>query len=81
MSRNRLLELAQNDLGSARDNLARARAAARECDPSKQWGQSGQTLNEIIAGYEEWERDAMDALDVAREPGTRKRLEAASERD
>ena len=66
MSRNRLLELAQNDLGSARDNLARARAAARGCDPSKEWGQSGQTLNEIIAGYEQWEREAIACVNNAR---------------
>lgn len=61
----RLAALAKDDLGAARDNLARARAAARNCDPSKLWGESGQTLNEIIAGYERWEREALETLKEA----------------
>jgi hypothetical protein len=39
-------------LGNAADNLCRAQAAARSCDASKQWGQSGQTLHQIIDGYQ-----------------------------
>jgi len=57
-----LKRLAENDLGNARDNLCRARAAAKSGDPSRQWGQSGQTLNDIIRGYEEWEAKALEAL-------------------
>lgn len=61
----RLLKLAKDDLSNARDNLIRARMAARGVDPSKHWGQSGQTLNEIIANYEQWERDALAAVKEA----------------
>jgi hypothetical protein len=39
-------------LGMAEDNLCRAKAAARRADPTKPWGESGQTLQEIIGGYE-----------------------------
>ena len=52
---NRLLELARQDLAMARDNLYRARMAAKGIDISQQWGQSGESLAEIIAGYENWE--------------------------
>jgi len=61
----RLVDLAKQDLGAARDNLARARCAARGCDPRKEWGRSGQTLNQIISGYKQWESDALDALNEA----------------
>jgi hypothetical protein len=40
-------------LGNAEDNLHRARHAARGYDATKQWGQSGQTLAQIIQGYED----------------------------
>lgn len=63
---NRLVELAKQDLANAQDNLYRARAAARGCDATIQWGRSGQTLNEIIAGYEKWESEAQTALEEAR---------------
>jgi hypothetical protein len=63
-----LIDLANRDLSNARDNLYRARAAARGSDPSRQWGQSGRTLNEIIAGYEEWESRALAALEHAQKP-------------
>ena len=58
----RLRKLAEQDLAMARDNLARARSAAYGRDASLQWGQSGQTLNEIIQGYEKWEREALETL-------------------
>lgn len=62
---NRLLELAKQDLANARDNLARARLAAQAHPVDEQWGQSGQTLGEIIAGYEDWERTALQAVHKA----------------
>ncbi len=63
----RLVELAKQDLANARDNLYRARSAANGRDADLQWGQSGQTLNEIIRGYEDWEREALKALAQAEE--------------
>lgn len=62
----RLVKLAESDLSNARDNLARARSASLRHDPTLQWGNSGQTLNQIIAGYEEWEQEALAALDAAK---------------
>lgn len=62
---NRLVELANQDLANAQDNLYRARMAARGYDATAQWGQSGQTLAEIIAGYEEWEAKAKATLEQA----------------
>lgn len=47
-----VLKLLRNEIGGAKDNLARARIAAAHQDASKIYGQSGQTLNEIIAGYQ-----------------------------
>ena len=61
----RLVHLAENDLVNARDNLARARMAARVADVNAEWGNSGQTLANLIAGYEEWEREALAALKEA----------------
>lgn len=63
---NRLLKLAQDDLGAAQDNLCRARAASRHCDSAAQWGASGQTLNEIIIGYEKWEAEALESIEQAK---------------
>jgi hypothetical protein len=57
-------KLIQADLGNAQDNLYRAQAAARECDPSKEWRQSGQTLQSIIDGYQAWADQAQAALDA-----------------
>lgn len=58
MKKPRLIELAERDLSEVQDNLARARSAALRVDPLKNWGESGRTLAEIIAGYEEWEQEA-----------------------
>ena len=38
-------------MGGATDNLYRCELACGANDPSKEWGQSGQTLNEIRQGY------------------------------
>jgi len=50
----------QSQIGNARDNLHRAQAAARRFDPTLQYGESGQTLQQIIDGYQaevdRWER-------------------------
>jgi hypothetical protein len=47
-------------LGHARDNLYRAQAAAVRYKPSQRWGESGETLQQIINEYEaevqRWER-------------------------
>lgn len=52
-------------LGAAEDNLYRATRAATGCDPTQQWGQSGNTLQEIIAEYQaevdRWKRALQDA--------------------
>jgi hypothetical protein len=63
---NRLVKLAEEQLSNARNNLARARAAAQVVDPTKEWGHSGRTLAEVIAGYEDWEREALVTLSQAR---------------
>ena len=47
-----VLKLIEQAKGGAVDNLARARLAASHQDASKLYGQSGQTLNEIIAEYQ-----------------------------
>lgn len=48
------------------DDLYRARAAFRNRTPAQmqeQYGQSGQTCAEIVAGYEKHETKVNDALD------------------
>ena len=62
--------LIEREKGGAIDNLARARLAAGMQDASKLYGQSGQTLNEIIAGYQKRLDDVQDALDWFKEGGT-----------
>jgi len=62
-TKERLIKLAKQDCCAAMDNLARARSAARSCDPTKQWGQNGHTLQEIIEGYETDYARAKTALD------------------
>lgn len=52
-------------LGAAQDNLHRARSAFRNHTSqqmSEKYGQSDQTCTEIVKGYEESEREALDAL-------------------
>ena len=66
---NRLLRLAESDLANARDNLFRARNAAKHCNSQGAWGASGKTLTQIIAGYEEWEREALEAVEQAKRWG------------
>lgn len=39
-------------LENAKDNLNRASCAGRRHDPSLQWGESGQTLQQIVDGYQ-----------------------------
>lgn len=63
----RLVELAENDLAQAKDNLYRAKCAVGWCDPNQPYGQSGQTLNDIIAGYERWIIEAEATVKQAQE--------------
>ena len=56
----------ENDLGDASDNLHRARHAATCQDASKPYGQSGQTLQQIIDGYQSWYDESKSALDELR---------------
>ena len=62
----RLIELAENDLMNAQDNLRRARLSATEANLNKRYGQSGATLADIISGYEQWEVSAQEALRIAK---------------
>lgn len=39
-------------LSIAEDNLYRAKLAGRRSDLTQQWGESGQTLQQIIDGYQ-----------------------------
>lgn len=57
-NKKRLIELAKNDVGSAANNLYRAKAAARGRDTSLEWGQSGNSLQSIIDGYQKWYDEA-----------------------
>jgi hypothetical protein len=48
------------------DNLYRARAAFRNCTPEQmqqQYGQSGQTRAEILAGYEAHDKEVTAAVE------------------
>lgn len=60
--KSRLLKLAKADKGNAADNLYRAKMAAQGRDTSLQWGQSGQSLQSIIDGYQEWHDEADEAI-------------------
>lgn len=62
----RLVELAEQDLASAKDNLHRAKAAAEGCDSAAPWGEAGATLDDIIAGYEMWAAIALETLEQAK---------------
>lgn len=58
------------DLGNAADNLCRASRAFSELSPDQmnsQYGQSGQTRQQILDGYQEWHRKAKAALEEATE--------------
>ena len=65
-TRNALMKLAEQDRANAADNLWRARAASRGCDPTKPYGQNTQTLNEIIAGYQDWHDKATAVIEELR---------------
>lgn len=43
----------QDELGRAQDNLCRAKMAICAANADKMYGESGQTLNQIIQGYQE----------------------------
>ena len=54
--------LVRDRISLGQDNLHRAKAAARGgCDVNAQWGESGETLAQIIESYEadikEWEAE------------------------
>ena len=55
----------KRQLGQAEDNLFRAKLAGRRSDVTQQWGESGQTLQQIIDGYQRevdrWKRALADA--------------------
>lgn len=55
----------KQQFNNARDNLFRAKAAAKLFGPDKPWGGSGQTLQEIIDEYEgevtRWKRALTEA--------------------
>lgn len=56
----RVRALIEAAIGGLEDNLYRAKCAARGHDASKQWGESGKTLQQIIDEYQT-ELDAMKA--------------------
>lgn len=63
-----LLKLAEADLSNAEENLYRAKHAQRRAsDPSKPYGQSDQSLNEIVAGYQRWRDEAKQAVESLQE--------------
>lgn len=63
-----IIEAVQGRLGNAQDNLHRARAAFRGLtveQMGEQYGESGETRAEVVAGYEceveRWKRALEDA--------------------
>jgi hypothetical protein len=61
-TKERLIQLAKQDLANASDNLYRAKMAAQGRDTSMEWGHSGQSLQSIIDGYQEWHDHAAEVL-------------------
>lgn len=61
---NDIVAAVKDNLSNAKDNLYRAQMAARRSDPSKQYGESGETLQQIIDGYQSsvdrWEKALME---------------------
>jgi hypothetical protein len=51
--KNKVLKIIKSKLGNAEDNLYRARESAKGQDSSKQYGQSGMTLDEIIKQFKD----------------------------
>ncbi len=47
-----IIKAIRSNLGQAEDNLTRAELAARHNPRDDEWGRSGQTLGQIIEGYE-----------------------------
>ena len=58
------------DLSYAEENLCRARLMARSYPPDKPYGESGETLSSIIAGYEQWVETAKQAVQQAEKLST-----------
>jgi hypothetical protein len=59
--------LIKREIGGVDDNLARANLMAKTHPLDKQYGQSGQTLGEIIEGYEAAKRRPEKALEWLKE--------------
>jgi tryptophan 2,3-dioxygenase len=56
----------ENDLGNAADNLYRARSAFNGLSADAmegQYGQSGETRQQILDGYQKWYDEAKSVLD------------------
>lgn len=62
-----ICRLIKREIGSADDNLARANLAAKTHPRDTYYGQSGQTLDEIIEGYEASKRLPEEVLEWLRE--------------
>lgn len=63
----RLVEIAKQDCALAQSNLKEATSASRTQDLDAAWKQTGKSLRDTIAEYEQWVEDSAEALDVARE--------------
>jgi len=59
--------LIKREVGAVDDNLIRANLAARSHPLDERYGQSSQTLGEIIEGYEAQKRRAEEVLEWFRE--------------
>ena len=58
--------LVQEDIDRATDNIVRARARARVGDSTREYGESGRTLNDIIEGYQKAETEVSKTLEAFR---------------
>ncbi len=68
-TRRRIIQALESDLGNAADNLHRARAAFKGRTPeqmAEHYGQSGESCQSILDGYQEWHDKASAALQEAR---------------
>lgn len=56
----------EQDLGNAEDNYYRASSAFKNCTPAQmdaEYGQSGETRQAILDGYQQWRDRAKKALE------------------
>lgn len=67
-TKNAIIKALKADLSNAGDNLYRATTAFKHDtmeDMGREYGQSGQTRQQILDGYQKWHKEAREALQEA----------------